>query len=1342
MMTTTTTKALSPRPIPPNEQTSSKVLHPIYQSLDSHNYSKALKLTSSSSPSSEWDIVKALRIHALERTGKKREALLLLWEVLTNGVVLSGGNDSSGDGGSNQAEEVWWELRERIQSVTDAADLVSDGAAHGSGGNAAWMDPVERLDLRGFACVARAGISRSGNANANVDASSAGATPKTFSKGKSSKGSKHSNNGGDTSKTKRYPPVTDDTVLSTLAVTLRIEGLYATLSEMYFQATEEAIAPSTGEMNTENLQSVLEEAVCVHFRSVCDCSSVEKKPSDNGYCNNHNTNGEDNSNGKSQTSERNGLSDEQLRCKLPNLKTLLQLTTYYERMQTSSLQLSKLSGESLHFQWTAISSLWYKDSLVELVELLQTFSNTLAMNGDADNTDVEHSQIPSSRRHRIQQQVCSMLKIRSPSELQPMIQKLKQKVALLPRLAESLSSRMVKNKQHRQEQNPQGPSSQAKQIGYGPSENDWDVYLETLLHQHKKEEALEALKGIPCSPMTHVIGDDDSGGNGADTNTNDNTCVLPQIHDEHTIENHIGSVLPYTQRKKLERLSEIALELGKYEESARGYRELLRAFPDQWTYWMGLVDSLVLLGTPRELVCGTETKRAVNRDGWNSCRAFAKEVIASLAERKGGRSLRGPYLVLIELEAVKVLAESGCTVVALREEICSYGDRFGPLASCCFADIRPYLRLLVQSTVGVDGADGIPDEVSELLVWAKNIWMENSQANTDAGNGKVSAEELRERRKKLRAYIFAVQVVYCVTADLGVGCTTLQLYSPSIPQMTSEWRTSLTFLPGVAPKDGGQKEILPGDEVILLITQYLQYQTSCESQQPKTHNLIAAAALLEQAMDHSPYNPHLKIAAIGVYSQLHAAHRALSIYNDLGVKQIQLDSCSYLILPLLVRGGLYTSAIELSSSILRLHGSTSKDVKDYASKSFQNGYLLKAKEMVTFQREKMRPSLQLLHSKGIVMDCAALMNASDLNGGLASKEPRSNVPAVKLGEVRGLCGGEGDLAKAEKLITDSESHFNAPSLIHDAARTTSLRDFAFSDNRDMTMNYFEILYQNRRLTEKEMMSESLMRGHIHGMLVRAVMLSGVAKAPKKGKVPKCSEEMTYRYLSLVDALERLNQFSKGHDIEINDLEMELLELLCALCQAIATIVVGKDDDSMAEREKTVVSIIESGTKILGSVRDSFKSFAYNTIDDQSGTMVCQLLPDRVVPTYILIETTTTLFALFGWGKRKRKTKPAAAALAELALSFRDLLSDLMHATSLFRAFGDENNSTDVELLIKNALDSIIDRQADVAATHCEDHASVRRAINEVSVSRSMTTDRVDPFLVEMWENLGSFDETE
>ena len=59
----------------------------------------------------------------------------------------------------------------------------------------------------------------------------------------------------------------------------------------------------------------------------------------------------------------------------------------------------------------------------------------------------------------------------------------------------------------------------------------------------------------------------------------------------------------------------------------------------------------------------------------------------------------------------------------------------------------------------------------------------------------------------------------------------------------------------------------------------------------------------------------------------------------------------------------------------------------------------------------------------------------------------------------------------------------------------------------------------------------------------------------------------------------------------------------------------------------------------------------------------------IIPFYTLLETTARLFALFGWGKRKRLTKAASGSLANLALSFREFISDMLQAMPQFRSFG-------------------------------------------------------------------------
>jgi N-terminal acetyltransferase B complex non-catalytic subunit len=926
-----------------------------------------------------------------------------------------------------------------------------------------------------------------------------------------------------------------------------------------------------------------------------------------------------------------------------------------------------------------------------------------------------------------------MMDIGDSSEITSQISSYRQKMALLPRLAESLSSRMVLSSQ-------QTPSDSSASVV--ASENDWDVYLETLLVQGKKLEALDVLKNIYCTPM---VGDSNTG-LPPTTDGDEDSSRRHGIVDEGTINNHVGSMLRYTRRKQLERMAQLSHELDMFTNAEGYYRELLLAFPDQWTYWMGLVESSCVRPSSSSLSDGEERIVSIDKAGRQRCHSFAKEIASNNVDK---HTLRGPLLVLVELAALELRqAPSHSTInevderrrlmALLRDEICEYGNRFGSQASCCFSDVRSYLRLLVQASLSggeITGISDIPNEVSHLLEWARGMWVSNAQS-TDTGSLEVE-DELRERRKKLRSFIFAVQVVYGIAAEMkDLTLHLLQTFAPSTSQLVLEWRTSLVSLPIVAAKDGGQKEVLPGDEIILLASQYLLFQASLhppssnESNHSSTTMLLQSAALLEESMDHSPYNPHLKIAAISVYSKLNAAGRALSIFQDMGVKQIQLDSCSYIILPLLIRGGLYTSAIKLSTSILRLHGSTSKDVKTYSSKSLQNGLMLKAKEMVTFQCEKMRPSLQLLYSKGLLLDNAPLMIASDLeNETLAVTTQKGKSPTAGLAAEKGFCGKEEDLMRAEQLAIDAEIHVNAPAIVHTSAQSSSIENFSSSDNRDKTVNYFEVLSHTSHLSHLEMVVESLRRGHVHGLLARAIMAAGTATAPKKGKLVKPTVESAYRCQSLRYALLRANDF--GHNAIMDEVDRALWNTCCQLCEVINVVIYGsscdESTDTIAGREALAVSVINSTTELIQSARQAFTSCnsAVDTTEKRTlmGGKVCRLLPDYIVPSFILLETTSRLFSLFGWGKRKRLTKAASGSLALAAISLQDFILDMLHFLADFRSV-----SGNIQSLVEAATSPELGKDA------------VQRVVGEVVSSRELTKDRVDFFLVEMMDGLQCFNE--
>lgn len=103
-----------------SDQAREKALRPIYNALDSYQYSKALKLTYSQ-PQSEWPITVALRAHCLERCSKSldacREIRILLSCLSSGGAVGAGG--TSGEGGkksstSDDKDDDWSEIDEMI----------------------------------------------------------------------------------------------------------------------------------------------------------------------------------------------------------------------------------------------------------------------------------------------------------------------------------------------------------------------------------------------------------------------------------------------------------------------------------------------------------------------------------------------------------------------------------------------------------------------------------------------------------------------------------------------------------------------------------------------------------------------------------------------------------------------------------------------------------------------------------------------------------------------------------------------------------------------------------------------------------------------------------------------------------------------------------------------------------------------------------------------------------------------------------------------------------------------------------------------------------------------------
>ena len=448
-----------------------------------------------------------------------------------------------------------------------------------------------------------------------------------------------------------------------------------------------------------------------------------------------------------------------------------------------------------------------------------------------------------------------------------------------------------------------------------------------------------------------------------------------------------------------------------------------------------------------------------------------------------------------------------------------------------------------------------------------------------------------------------------------------------------------------------------------------------------------------------------------------AATRAWDAFKDMDVKQIQLDSCSYFILQHLVNHGLYKETINQAGRIITLHSSNVKDLCSFMAKAFENGNLEKGREMISWQRNKMSQSLQLLEAKGLIMDLAPLLNYGD------PSDPKSPPP---IGVVHGLCGGDNDVERVEKIIRDSGNFYAAPSLLHlsgDEASGSS----AWSDNRDFDVNQYEILTRTSYGLDSH---ESFARAHMHSLLAKLVLVTEAQKPPKKGKVVKvkAGETLDKRSKSLWRGIEKAEKFlAENHD-SFSKAHAFLWEATMSLSKVMCIVATGRlgsetpidSDDNLGKREKNSIPFIETASEKITESLALWKNHC-----DTERVSLFRLLPDILISLFAVFRIATNTIAKFGWGKRKRDTKPVAKSIADVAETLNKLITDLMQTL-------DGISETPESLMTKfDSTESSFVNSADLKG-------KVEKVIDDIVLSQNEVKSRIRPILTQMIEEFESF----
>jgi N-terminal acetyltransferase B complex non-catalytic subunit len=525
------------------------------------------------------------------------------------------------------------------------------------------------------------------------------------------------------------------------------------------------------------------------------------------------------------------------------------------------------------------------------------------------------------------------------------------------------------------------------------------------------------------------------------------------------------------------------------------------------------------------------------------------------------------------------------------------------------------------------------------------------------------------------------------------------------------------------------KELKPGDDLILLAVQQILFASDLERKDSDSRHsgeTFISAVLLESAIQHSPDNAYLKFLAIEVFHRLDATTRSWELYQKIGLKHIQLDSCSFLIYPYLFEGGLYNEAINISAALLRFQRGASRDCGDFTGRAMNSGTLSKADEFMIFQREKMNRSLAFLYCKGLILDAAPL---------LATEVPRmkhDDNPMLKggIGITQGIVGGNDDIQRTTQMVVESHNQYAALSVVPCLDHSiVNVHGDTLSDNRDFSiLNQCRFLVKPKIDSKQTMVQDSLRRGYVHGALIRASLCMDAMKGPKKGKVVKPSAVLEKRTQRLLDFVLAASEFFDIPDPNaIDDFTKgchEFLHVFLGLCRLLSIVISGlpkmeKADDSMEQREHRSVDAIQN------HVMARFKKACDCIPSVNSPKTVGSLLPAYILPVFAVFRMCSTAFTAYGWGKRKT-TKKASIAMAELSKAFQVLLEDKM--IPCLRAL--PSSDTD-----SSSFESSLD-EGEIGVLDADVVTATEKILNQC---QHRTRNRMEPILEEMIDYLDEFD---
>ncbi|OQS02527.1 hypothetical protein THRCLA_21404, partial [Thraustotheca clavata] len=356
----------------------------------------------------------------------------------------------------------------------------------------------------------------------------------------------------------------------------------------------------------------------------------------------------------------------------------------------------------------------------------------------------------------------------------------------------------------------------------------------------------------------------------------------------------------------------LAKDAEDWQRCANVYTTLLIKFNgDDWAFWLGLIEATSKLESPDS-----------GKQLWAT--------IKNLQAEHGSR-LRGPHLAEIELQfrTLKNPDEVNKVFVPL---LLAYMERFAS-KTCCFSDLQRYLQLDTKPLKTL--TDACKENLKQALAATKPKTGDLAEQTFWFRKSLLARKMLRflgDHKIKSTKELLALVDEYLLEYD------------------NMQWLNQ--------EKVGGQREVQVTDDLLLLAV-HLLLDTYTLSPTPEAAWLLKAAGSLELGLQRSAYNFQMKMLLCRVYAMLGAGDAMLVRYKELDIKQIQLDSLSYLVLDGLYAFNMNDEASRILDSIRALHKTTARDTPEFIARAYRLGVYSKAEDMTSFLVGKMQRSEML-----------------------------------------------------------------------------------------------------------------------------------------------------------------------------------------------------------------------------------------------------------------------------------------------------------------------------------------------------------------------------------------------